>query len=69
MNAKISMFIICVEVTIYDDDDAAADDDDDDDGLFLWYGWPTKDVQRYFQPGPLLEILTITNLRHAASRV
>ena len=22
------------------DDD---DDDDDDDGLFLWYGWPTKD--------------------------
>ena len=42
MNAKISMFIICVEVTIYDDDDddddAAADDDDDDDGLFLWYG-------------------------------
>ena len=39
MNAKISMFIICVEVTICDDDDdAAADDDDDDDGLFLWYG-------------------------------
>ena len=24
-----------------DDDD---DDDDDDDELFLWYGWPTKDV-------------------------
>ena len=23
------------------DDD---DDDDDDDELFLWYGWPTKDV-------------------------
>ena len=20
------------------------DDDDDDDELFLWYGWPTKDV-------------------------
>ena len=19
-------------------------DDDDDDELFLWYGWPTKDV-------------------------
>ena len=26
---------------IYDDDD---DDDDDDDELFLWYGWPRKDV-------------------------
>ena len=25
----------------HDDDD---DDDDDDDELFLWYGWPTKDV-------------------------
>ena len=25
---------------INDDDD----DDDDDDELFLWYGWPTKDV-------------------------
>ena len=24
-----------------DDDD---DDDDDDDELFLWYGWPTKDL-------------------------
>ena len=24
-----------------DDDD---DDDDGDDELFLWYGWPTKDV-------------------------
>ena len=20
------------------------DDDDDDDELFLWYGWPTRDV-------------------------
>ena len=20
------------------------DDDDDDDELFLWYGWPTKDI-------------------------
>ena len=38
----------------YDDDD-----DDDDDELFLWY----------FQPGPLSEILTIANLRHAARRV
>ena len=24
-----------------DNDD---DDDDDDDELFLWYGWPTKDL-------------------------
>ena len=26
------------------DDDGDDDDDDDDDELFLWYGWPTKDV-------------------------
>ena len=45
------------------------DDDDDDDELFLWYGWPTKGVYPYFQPGPLSEILTIANLRQAASRV
>ena len=38
------------------------------DELFLWYGWPTKGVKPYFQPGPLSEILTIANLRHAASR-
>ena len=38
--------------------------DDDDDELFLWYGWPTKGVSPYFQPGPLAEILTIANLRH-----
>ena len=25
-------------------DDDGDDDDDDDDELFLWYGWPTKDV-------------------------
>ena len=29
------------------------DDDDDDDELFLWYGWPTKDVELDFQPAPL----------------
>ena len=40
-----------------------------DDELFLWYGWPTKGVKPYFQPGPLSEILTIANLRHAASRI
>ena len=45
------------------------DDDDDDDELFLWYGWPTKGVQPYFQPGPLSEILTIANLRHAVSKL
>ena len=44
-------------------------DDDDDDELFLWYGWPTKDVKPYLQPEPLSEILTIANLRHAASRI
>ena len=42
---------------------------DDDDELFLWYGWPTKGVQPYFQLGLLSEILTIANLRHAASRI
>ena len=26
------------------DNDDGDDDDDDDDELFLWYGWPTKDV-------------------------
>ena len=43
------------------------DDDDDDYELFLWYGWPTKGVSPYFQPGPLSEIL-IANLQHNASR-
>ena len=45
------------------------DDDDDDDELFLWYGWPTKGVYPYFQLGPLSEILTISNLRHAVSSI
>ena len=45
------------------------DDDYDDDELFLWYGWLTKGVSPYFQPGLLSEILTIANLQHAASRV
>ena len=40
-----------------------------DDELFLWYGWPTKGVSPYFQPGPLSEILTTTNLWHTARRV
>ena len=37
--------------------------------IVLWYGWPTKGVEPYFMPGPLSKILTIANLRHAASRV
>ena len=44
-------------------------DDNDDDELFLWYGWQTKGVSPYFQPEPFAETLTITNLRHAASRI
>ena len=39
------------------------------DEFFLWYGWPTKGIQPYFQPGPLSEIFTIANLRHVVSRV
>ena len=45
------------------------DDDDDNNELFLWYDWPTKSVEPYFQPWPLSEILTIANLRHASRRV
>ena len=45
------------------------DDADDDEELFLWYGWPMKGIWPYFQPGPLSEILTIANLRHATSRI
>ena len=37
--------------------------------LFLWYGWPTKRVYPYFQWDRLSEILTITNLQHAVSRI
>ena len=29
------------KINFNDDDD---DDDDDDEELFLWYGWPTRDV-------------------------
>ena len=48
-----------------DDDHDDDDDDDDDDELLLWYGWPTRGVWPYFQPGPMSEIFTIANLRHA----
>ena len=49
----------------FSDDD---DDDDDDDGF---YGMVDrrKAFKPYFQPGPSSEMLTIANLRHAASRV
>ena len=52
-----------------DDDDDDYDDDDDDDELFLWYGWPVKDVKFYFRLRLLSEILTIANLQHATSRI
>ena len=42
---------------------------DEDYELFLLYSRPTKGVWPYFQPGTLLEILTITNLRHTVSRI
>ena len=52
-----------------DDDDNDDDDDDDDDELFLRNSWPTKDVNPYFQSGPLSEFLNIANLGHAAIRI
>ena len=52
-----------------DNDDDDDDDDDYDDELFLWNGSPTKGIKPYFQPGPLSEILTVANLRHAARRI
>ena len=45
------------------------DVDDGDDELFLHIDWPVKGVEPYFQLGPFSEILTIANLRHAASRI
>ena len=36
--------------------------DDDEDELFLRNGWPKKDVNPYFQPGPLSEVLKMINL-------
>ena len=41
---------------------------DGDDELFLWYVWPTKGVLLYFHQGPLSEILTIADIRHAGCR-
>ena len=61
-----SIFTCLPYLHIFDDDD---DDNDDDDELFFWYGLPTKGIYPYFQPRPLSEILTIANLRHAASRI
>ena len=40
------------------------------DNELLWcYGWLTKGVFPYFQPLPLLEILTIANHRHAMNKI
>ena len=47
---KFILSAICFNDLKFNDND-----DDDDDELFLWYGCPTK-------PGPLSEILTISNL-------
>ena len=46
------------------DDDDNDDDDDDDDELFLWHGWPKKDV---FPTRLLSEILIIriSNMQQA----
>ena len=43
--------------------------DNDDAVLFLRNGWLMEGILTYFQPGPLSEILTILNLRNAASRI
>ena len=44
------------------------DDDDDDDELFCGMDDRRKAFETHLQPGLLWEILTITNLQHAASR-
>ena len=36
--------------------------DDDDNELFSGISWPMKDLKPHFQPGPLLENLTIKKL-------
>ena len=55
------------------DDDDGNDDDDDDDGddddtCFCGIIDQRRAFIPYFQPGPLSEILTIANVRHAPSR-
>ena len=59
----ILLFLLYLQICTYDDDD------DDDDELFFGYGWPTKGVYTLFPAWTIVEILTIANLRHAASRV
>ena len=44
-------------------------DYDDDDRWLLRNGWPTQGVSPYFQSESLLEIFTISNLQHAASKI
>ena len=41
----------------------------DDDNFFLWYGWPKKGIEPYFQLKPLSEIFTIANLWNVPSMV
>ena len=60
---------ITLNKVIYGRDDDDDDDDDDEEELFLWYGWPAKDVWPHFQPGPLPETLTTASLWHAVCRV
>ena len=48
------------------DDD---DDDDDDDDCFCGMVDRRKAFNLFLQSGPLSAVLTISNLRHAASRI
>ena len=41
---------------------------DDDELFFFWNGRPKEGFKTYFQPRPMSEILTITNVLHTASR-
>ena len=41
----------------------------DDDALFLRNGCRMKNIKPYFQPGPLSEIIAISNLGPAVSRL
>ena len=55
----------CLRIKFVDDDD----DDNDDDELFFLYGCLTKGVKPYFQPAPLSEILTVTDIPLAAIKL
>ena len=51
------------------DDDDDDDDDDNDDKSFFRNGWPTKMLKSYFQPEPILKVLTNANTHQTASRI